>query len=1158
LNSRRILLSLGLALIASVPAWAADSVSGAIQDGYGRLSFTTDSKVSATTTGGVLAITFSNKTSLDPAAVANAMPRILSGGRTDADGKTLRFTLSQPVKLHISQIGSRAVVDIADTNFTGAMPDLVPPPKPVAKPVDVAALPEIKLRTGAYEKFTRLVFDWPKDVSYQVFPGAGKITMRFGTPIRIDVSALARFAPPWVKNASWRIDGNSTVVEFETDSDSGYHDFKDGTHVVLDVLAPKTDGSAYAPPGTAKPTITKLDTKAGKSGASAAQVQAIADTVAKLQPEKAKADTKLADAKPDTKQPPQKPDAKTDAKTGAKPDAKADAKADPKASAKPQDVKAADAKTTEKPADAKTDTKTAAATPVPPVVTPPSTDIVPVADGKRTRDGAVITFKGAGGRASAVFVRGLTAWVVLENAPNFDARNLKASLGDFAAGLEAVSSNGLGILRITLKAPAEIGARGLGPNLEVDIAPSVAPAPVVIGFARNQADPKRASFSTLLPAADHAFKLLDPSGGDLLTIIPAQAGRGVPSLRSFADFAALPTASGLVITPYVDDLNVDVDNTRVSISRPSGLSLTPPQMPVAQTPSALAHFGDGPSYMNFSQWGPASAGSFLATERKLTRMVADATPQKSTGARLTLARFYLANGFGAEAFGLLNLLQAKDPAMAGDAQLTTMRAVAEYMMGRYRDARNDLIGPGFDADRHAALWRGLIEARMENWKDAHAHLEQAGPVMGRYSATWQANAVLADADAALGLGRLDLVDSALHRMPVELDPRQTLATELVQARLLAGENRYSAAAKHFATVEAGGDEQLASQALFYHTAAALNAGAITAPQAIEQLEKLRFRWRGDGLELKTLRKLASLYFDNGKWRDGLKTLRVANQSFQHEDAGRIAQDDMRGAFVNLFLKGGADKMKPVDALALFYDNLDLTPIGPDGDEMIRRMADRLVAVDLLGPAANLLAYQVDKRLEGVAKAQVATHLAAVYLMDHKADKAVATIRDSQISGLPDDEMHERMLLEARAFAALKQWDNALDLIAVDQSDDTKRLRADIYWESGNWALAAQKAEEMLGNRWSDTAPLSDVERNQLLRTAVAYSLANDEASLARVRDHFAPKMKGTQDANLFQVLSADIDQHGIAFRDAAARIASLDTLESFMKDFTKRKSDAKS
>ena len=375
---------------------------------------------------------------------------------------------------------------------------------------------------------------------------------------------------------------------------------------------------------------------------------------------------------------------------------------------------------------------------------------------------------------------------------------------------------------------------------------------------------------------------------------------------------------------------------------------------------------------------------------------------------------------------------------------------------------------------------------------------------------------------------------------------------------MAAESRYGESVEQFEAVEKSGNERLAAQAIFYHTNAALTAGAITAPQAIEQLEKLRFRWRGDGLELKTLRKLAALYFGKGQWRDGLKTLRVATQNFQGQDAARIAQDDMRGAFVNLFLKGGADKMRPVDALAMFYDNLDLTPIGPDGDEMIRRMSDRLVAVDLLAPAANLLAYQVDKRLDGVAKAQVATRLAAVYLMDHKPEKAVAAIRDSQITGLPDNEMHERMILEARAFAALKQWDNALDLIAVDQSDETKRLRADIYWEAGNWAIAGQKSEELLDARWSDPAPFNESDRAQALRAAVAYSLANDETALARMRERFLPRMKGTPDANLFAVLSSDIDQHGLAFRDAAAKIASVDTLEAFMKDFNKRRSDAKS
>jgi hypothetical protein len=118
-------LAIALTLCVSAQAWAADSVSGAMQDGYFRLSFNTASKISATTTGGVLAIAFDTKTTLAPSIITAAIPRLITGGRADADGKTLRFTLTQPVKLHVSQIGTRAVVDIADANFTGVMPDLV-------------------------------------------------------------------------------------------------------------------------------------------------------------------------------------------------------------------------------------------------------------------------------------------------------------------------------------------------------------------------------------------------------------------------------------------------------------------------------------------------------------------------------------------------------------------------------------------------------------------------------------------------------------------------------------------------------------------------------------------------------------------------------------------------------------------------------------------------------------------------------------------------------------------------------------------------------------------------------------------------------------------------------------------------------------------------
>jgi len=148
-------------------------------------------------------------------------------------------------------------------------------------------------------------------------------------------------------------------------------------------------------------------------------------------------------------------------------------------------------------------------------------------------------------------------------------------------------------------------------------------------------------------------------------------------------------------------------------------------------------------------------------------------------------------------------------------------------------------------------------------------------------------------------------------------------------------------------------------------------------------------------------------------------------------------------------------------------------------------------------------------------------------------------------------MHQRLLMEARALAEEKRFDHALDLLAVDEQPGTQALRAEIYWQSGSWALSGQTAEQALGERYKDNTPLSDSERKTLMRAAVAYSLANDQASLDRIRGEFAPKMRGTPDAAGFAVVTQRIDLQGVAFRDAAAQLASIDTLKAFMQELQK-------
>ena len=86
--------------------------------------------------------------------------------------------------------------------------------------------------------------------------------------------------------------------------------------------------------------------------------------------------------------------------------------------------------------------------------------------------------------------------------------------------------------------------------------------------------------------------------------------------------------------------------------------------------------------------------------------------------------------------------------------------------------------------------------------------------------------------------------------------------------------------------------------------------------------------------------------------------------------------------------------------------------------MIRRLADRLVSVDLLDQAAELLQHQVDHRLQGAARAQVATRLAVVYLMNRKPDRALATLQKTRAADLSNDLRDQRLLIEARAMSNL--------------------------------------------------------------------------------------------------------------------------------------------
>jgi hypothetical protein len=321
---------------------------------------------------------------------------------------------------------------------------------------------------------------------------------------------------------------------------------------------------------------------------------------------------------------------------------------------------------------------------------------------------------------------------------------------------------------------------------------------------------------------------------------------------------------------------------------------------------------------------------------------------------------------------------------------------------------------------------------------------------------------------------------------------------------------------------------------------------------IAELETLTATWRGDQTEIEALQFLSRLYTEENRYRDAFYVMRTALSIRPNSAMTRRIQDEAAATFDSLFLAGKGDSLPAIEALSLFYDFRQLMPIGRRGDEMIRRLADRLVSVDLLEQAAELLQHQIEHRLQGAARAQVAARLAVIYLLNRKPDQAVQVLRATRSGELNNDLRTQRLLLEARALSETGRHDVALEVVANVEGPEIDRVRADVLWRARRWREAAEQIEKRYGDRWRDFAPLSETERPDILRAAIGFALAEDQIGLNRFKEKYGAKMGEGPDARAFAIATAPLARSGSEFRAVAKAALGADTLEQFLREMRAR------
>ncbi len=547
-------------------------------------------------------------------------------------------------------------------------------------------------------------------------------------------------------------------------------------------------------------------------------------------------------------------------------------------------------------------------------------------------------------------------------------------------------------------------------------------------------------------------------------------------------------------------------------------------------------------------WGFDREANFRDRQAQLVAGAAAADEAHRTPARLDLARFYLARDLLSEAKGVLDVT-AVDESATADGSAQVLRAVTNVMLGRGADAVKDLAHAAAANRSEASLWRALALAQQGKWSEAREGFRSLDTATATLPMELQRYAFHEAVRAAVEARDFGAAQSLL----VEFDTLGTTREReadltVLKGRVMEGLGRLAEALTLYRAAAESPDRPAAARARLREVTLRQSIGEMKREDAITALETLTMMWRGDETEAEALQLLGRLYAEDGRHRDGFQVMRTALTAFPLSDMTRRIQDEAAIAFESLFLGGKGDAMPPIDALSLFYDFRDLTPVGRRGDEMIRKLTDRLVSVDLLDQAAELLQHQVDNRLQGAARAQVAVRLAAIYLIARKPDRTIQVLRASRTGDLPNELRNQRLLIEARAQSEVGRPELALEVIANLQGREAERLRVDILWKARRWRDAGEQIEKLYGERWREFTPLGEAERADVLRAAVAYALADDTIGLDRFRTKYAPKMAEGADRRAFDVVTTPFNTGTPEFGDVAKVVAAADTLEAFLRD----------
>jgi tetratricopeptide (TPR) repeat protein len=475
-----------------------------------------------------------------------------------------------------------------------------------------------------------------------------------------------------------------------------------------------------------------------------------------------------------------------------------------------------------------------------------------------------------------------------------------------------------------------------------------------------------------------------------------------------------------------------------------------------------------------------------------------------------------------------------------------LAAASYFLSGRYDKAVNDFerinIPPNKDPNEFL-LWE--IAAKQELLRqDPRAKVSAEIPAefglpanLKNYPVNIATALQLPLIEAALADGKTDFAELVRNNISSKSTARNLEYAQYLHAKILAAQGSKEESIEVLEKLLAKTDNrEIRALATYTKIVTALEIEKITKEEALAQLDKVRIIWRGDAAEFNTLEKIGELYADSKDYPEALLAYKTALSAIPFHPRSDQITAKMRKIYKTAMQKDFDNPEKSFDALALYYDYVELKPTGREGEYLTIELAERLVAFDLIQEGIDVLVNFVGNIKDAEEKSLINTRIAVLYYYMRQPEKALAQLELSEAEGTPKYIEWQRKILFVRILSEQEKYDEALTKINRLPPQRSSELRAEIYWSKQDW-------QNFIDNF---NAMESKTEQN-IMKAAIAYAMLSEDKALMEFQKQNSAAMEKSKYAEAFKFIT---QKNSIDYNDLGTSL-KLDFAKQVIDNYKK-------